>query len=137
MVQTHLNVDGRVSVFIVVVTGAFANSSGYPHHDGVRRNVFNYDSVCTNLRVVAHGYWAQNPGSGAQHHSVADCGVAFAARHAAPTERYPVVKQHIIAHFGGLPDHDAHTVIDEDSLPQLGGGGNFDCRTGAVGMSKR
>ena len=58
---------------------------------------------------------------GADHHLVADRRVALAAREAGAAERDALVHRHVVADLGGLPDHDAGAVVDEQPAADAGG----------------
>ena len=59
--------------------------------------------------------------AGADHHLVADRRVALAAREARAAERDALVHRHVVADLGGLADHDAGAVVDEEAAPDLRG----------------
>jgi hypothetical protein len=48
--------------------------------------------------------------------------VALAACEAGPAERHALVHRHVVSHLGGLADHDAGAVVDEEAASDPGGG---------------
>ena len=57
----------------------------------------------------------------ADHHLVADGRVALAAGEARAAQRHALVHRHVVAHLGGLADHDSRAVVDEQAAPDVGG----------------
>ena len=47
-------------------------------------------------------------------------GMALAGREAGAAERHALVHRHVLADLGGLADHDAHAVVDEQPVADLG-----------------
>ena len=48
--------------------------------------------------------------------------VALAGGEAGAAEGHALVHRHVLAHLGGLADHDAHPVVDEQRLADLAAG---------------
>ena len=57
---------------------------------------------------------------------IADGGMALALLAARAAQRDALVQQHVVADFGGLADHHAHAVIDEEAAADGGAGVDFD-----------
>src|SRR5699024_3237457 len=57
-----------------------------------------------------------------------DRGMTLGALHGAPPEGDAVVEHDVIADLGGLADHYAHPVVDEEAPPDGGAGMDLDPR---------
>ena len=76
--------------------------------------------------MIADSNAAQDLGAGSDHDVIAEGGMALPSLLPGSTERHALKQRHVIADLGGFPDHDAHTMVDEKPLPDLGGGMNLD-----------
>ena len=54
---------------------------------------------------------------GRQQHIVPDRGMAFAGIFPGAAQRHAMVNHDIITDFGGLPDNDPHTMVNEQTMP--------------------
>ena len=79
----------------------------------------------------------QQLGAGAHHDVVADGRVALAALEAGPTQRDALVERHVVADLGGLADHHAGAVVDEQRLADLGRRMDLHTRDHAAGVGQR
>ena len=70
-------------------------------------------------------------GAGADRHVVLDRRMALAALKAGAAERDPLVDGHARADLGGLADHDAGAVVDEEVVADPGGRVDLDPGDGA------
>ncbi len=84
-----------------------------------------------DLGMIADADVAEHLRAGADHHSVADGGVALAGILARAAERHALVKQHVVANLGGLPDYYTGAVIDEEAPSDAGSWVNLDSGEGA------
>src|SRR5579862_339955 len=87
-----------------------------------------------NFDVVADADVAEYLGSGADHHAVAESGVALAFFAAGAAERDSLVEQDIISDLGGLADYDSGAVIDEEASADGGAGMDLDSGEEAAGL---
>lgn len=97
------------------VRRAGAHRGRDPHRGGPGRDVLDHHGVGTDLGVLAEHHRAEHPGTGTDRDPVLDRGVALDALHRPPAEGDPVVQHHVIPDLGGLPDHHAHAVVDEEA----------------------
>ena len=74
---------------------------------------------------------SQNLGARADHHVVADGGMAFASFLAGSTQRHALIQQYVVADFGGFANHHAHSMVDETAPADLSAGMDFDSCSGA------
>src|SRR5580700_2363620 len=78
-----------------------------------------------DFHIVANLDTAEYFRTGSDYDVVADRGMALAVFIACASERHALVKQDIVADFGGLTDDHTHTVIDEKPAADLRAGMNF------------
>jgi hypothetical protein len=90
--------------------------AGVPDDRRVRRDVVDDDGVRPDLRPVADRDRAEELGAGPDRHVVLDRRMALAGREARAPQRDALVERHVVADLGGLPDHDAGAVVDEERL---------------------
>ena len=64
--------------------------------------------------------------SAANEHVVSDGGVALALVLASTAQGDSMVEKHIVSHFGGLADDDAHAVVNDEPAADLGPGVDLD-----------
>ena len=96
--------------------------AGVADHGRVRRHVVDDDRVGADLRAVADPDRPEQLGAGADRHVVLDRRVALAGREAGAAERHALVDRHVLADLGRLADHDAHPVVDEQPVADVGAG---------------
>jgi hypothetical protein len=56
--------------------------------------------------------------------------MALARGESGATERHALVQGDVAADLGGLSEHDAHTVVDEEAVADLRRGVDLDARRG-------
>ena len=71
------------------------------------------------------------------HDVVLDRRVALAAREAGPAERHALVERHVVADLGGLADHDAGAVVDEERVADPRGRVDLDAGQDAARVGDR
>ena len=87
-------------------------------------------AACADAGVISDKHRAQHLGACADKHVVAQGGVAFAGILAGTAQRYSVVDGAVIPNLAGLTEHDAHAVVDKQTLAD--GGTRVDLNAGAV-----
>ncbi len=92
------------------------------HDDGIGRNITNYHGIGAYPRVVSYLHRAQDLRPGAHHDVVADGRMPLPFLPGGSPKGDAVIHGHVVAHLAGLTDHDAHAVVDEKSLADLGPG---------------
>ena len=65
-------------------------------------------------------------GPGADHHAVAQRRMALALVPGGAAERHAVIQGDVVADLGGLADHDAGAVVDEEAPADARAGMNVD-----------
>ena len=80
----------------------------------------NYDSVCTDLRSRANRNRAEQLCPRPNGYTVSKRWVPFPSREARSTERHSLVEGHVVADLCRLTDNDAHSMINEQPLSNLG-----------------
>ena len=88
--------------------------AGVADHGRARRHVLDDDRVGADLGAVADRDRAEQLGAGADGDVVAEGRVALAALEAGAAQRHPLVEGHPLADLGGLADHHAGAVVDEE-----------------------
>ena len=74
----------------------------------------DHDGVGADAAVVADRDRPEDLRAGADRHAVADRRVALAALEAGAAERHALVDRDVGADLGGLADHHAGRVVDEE-----------------------
>jgi hypothetical protein len=77
------------------------------------------DRVGADLHPIAHLDRAQQLGAGTDHDVAADRRVALAAEETRTPERDALVERDLIAELGGLADHHAGAMVDEERAADL------------------
>lgn len=103
---------------------------GYAHGGAVGGQVAQHHAACADAGVISDEHRARHLGAGADEHVVAQGGVALAGILAGTAQRYPVVDGAVVSDLAGLAEHDAHAVVDEQTLAD--GGTRVDLNAGAV-----
>lgn len=98
------------------------DAAGNADHSGFGRNILGDHRVGTNAGVMADGDGTENLGAGADQHAISKSRMALAGIPGDPAEGHTVIKGHIVADLGGLADHHATAMIDEEA-PANGGAG--------------
>ena len=93
-----------------------------PRGNRHRRHILGDHGIGTHRDAMAKGHIAQHLGAGADRDAVAQRGMAFDPVQGTTTEGGPVIHHHVITHLSGLADDDAHAVVDEEALADLGSG---------------
>ena len=96
--------------------------AGVADHGRGRRHVLDHHRVGAHLGAVAHRDRAEQLGAGADRDVVAQGRVSLAALKAGAAQRDPLVERHPPADFGGLADHHAGAVVDEELRPIFAAG---------------
>ncbi len=78
------------------------------------------------LAFAPHRHRPQQLGAGADRDVVLEGRVALAAGEAGAAEGHPLVERHPVADLGGLADHHARAVVDEEVRADPGGGMDLD-----------
>jgi hypothetical protein len=91
----------------------------YAHDSGVVRHVTQYDGAGANAAIFPHSNVAQDLRSTADDHAIVEGGVTLSVFLAGTAESYSLIQSHVVTDRGGLADHDSHTVINEQSPPDL------------------
>ena len=95
-------------------------------HGAVGRHGTQNHGVCRDFGVVAHGEGAQDLCARADHHVVADGGVALALADAGAAQGGALVDQAVVSDLHGLADDDAAAVVDDKPAADLGAGVDLD-----------
>ncbi len=93
--------------------------AGIADHGRAGRHVLDDDRVGADLGAVGDGDRAEQLGPGADGDVVAQGRVALAGLEAGAAQRHPLVEGHATADLGGLADHHARAVVDEELRPDL------------------
>ena len=110
---------------------------GLPTTVRVRRDVGDHDRVRADLGAVADPDRAEQLGARADRHVVFDRRVALPALEAGAAQRDPLVDGHAGADLGGLADHHARAVVDEELLADPRRRVDLDPRDGARRVGER
>ena len=94
----------------------------------------NHHRTGPDFHVVADPYVAEHLGARADHHVVAQRGVALALLLAGAAQRHALVEQHVVADLGGLADDHAHAVVDEEAPADGGARVDLDARQAAADL---
>jgi len=79
------------------------------------RHLAQYYSVCRNAGVVANAERAKHLCAGADHDVVAERRMALADILARAAERYALIEQAVVPDLGGFADHDAGSVVNDQT----------------------
>src|SRR5262249_8079790 len=82
----------------------------------------SHDAAGSDLDVVSDANISQDLRARSHHHAVAQRGVALTSILARTTQSYALIQQHVITDFRGLTNHDAHSVIDEETASDASSG---------------
>jgi hypothetical protein len=104
----------------------FDDFAGNADDGSAGRHGMNDDGTGANFDIIAEFNVAENGSAGADDNAVANGGVTFAAYVASAAEGHALVKQNIVADFGGFADDDAEPMIDEKALADFGARVDFD-----------
>ena len=96
------------------------------HGGGVLRHVLDHHRAGGDAGVVVDGDGPQDLGPGADHHVVADGGVALAQLLAGAPQGHPLVEQHVVPDLRGLADDKAVAVVDHQAAADGGAGVDLD-----------
>ena len=105
---------------------------GDADHGRVVWHRVNHHRAGADLHVVADADVSQNLGARADDHVVAEGGVPLALLLAGAAQGHALVEQNVVADFGGLADHHAHAVVDEEPAADRRAGMDLDARQGAA-----
>ncbi len=81
---------------------------------GLRRHIGDHHRVGAHLRPVAHRDRAEQLRPRADRDVVLERRMALSAGESGAAQRHPLVERHAVADLGGLADHDAGAVVDEE-----------------------
>src|SRR5204862_1735755 len=96
--------------------GILDDAAGHADDGRPRRHFLNDDGVGADACALADDEAAQDLGAGAYHHTGAERRMTFrAAIERRAAERHALVDSAAVADLGGLADHHAHAVVDEDA----------------------
>lgn len=119
-----------------VCTGA--DDFSWDANDGaVFRNGVDDDRAGADAGVVADFDIAEHFGAAADNDVVAEGGMALAGFLAGAAESDTLVDEHVVTHFSGFSDDDAHAVIDEKASADGGSGVNLDASKPAGGLRNK
>ena len=97
-----------------------------PHHPGrdadhgdFGRRAVDHDRVCADPRASSDGDGPKNFRAGADDDAIFQRRMALARRPGRAAQRHAVIQRDIVADLGGLADHDAGAMIDEEALADL------------------
>src|ERR1700742_4071713 len=113
--QAHADQVGHHRVVPGPRMGAADDLTGNPDHHSAGGHFLDHDGVGADPAVVANLDRAENLGSGADDHPVADRRMPFAGIPAAAAERDAVIDHYVFAHFRRFPDHYAGRVVNEQA----------------------
>ena len=102
------------------------DAAGDADHRRVVRDMVDHHRSGADLDVIADADVAEHLGAGADHHAVAEGGMALAALAAGAAQRHALVEQHVVADLGGFADHHAGAVVDEEAAADGGAGVDLD-----------
>src|SRR5688572_3480028 len=98
-----------------------------PHHPGrntdhgdVWRRALDHNRIGPDPRSPSYGDRSKNLCTGADHHAIFQAGMALARRPRGAAECDAVIERDVIADLGGLANHDAGTMIDEEPVTDFG-----------------
>ncbi len=105
----------QIDLLFQVLAGALHDLAGHTDHHRIRRDGLDHHRVRADPAARTDLDCAQDLCPGADHHVVAQSGVAFTLFEADTAQGDLVIKGDIIADLGSLADHDAHAVVDEET----------------------
>src|SRR2546426_6857473 len=85
------------------------------HHNGVRRHFANDHGPGADAAAVADPERADDLGAGTDDDVVAEGRVALLTLETCPAQCHALEQRDVRAHLSGLPDHDAHAVVNEET----------------------
>lgn len=118
-------VKGRTVVIL-----AADDTSGVADNGAVFGNTFQNNGTCADLDVFTKGDGTQDLGACADHDTVLERRVTFAVIFARTAEGNTLINGDIVADFGGLANHNAGAVVDEE--PSADGSTGMDLNAGAA-----
>src|SRR5271157_860300 len=125
--QLDDHVRQRIANFFRVADNhAFAvtqhDVTGDADDGGVCRYAPEYDRASPDSAVVTYSDVPEDFCSGANRHTVADCGMSLSFLFARPAQSDALVESYIITNDGRFTNYDRHPVIDEQTPSNLGPG---------------
>ena len=103
-----------------------AGRAGIPTMVAPGGTSFRTTALAPMPRVAAHRDRTEHLGTGADHHAVLDGRMALAGRPGHAAQRHAVIERHVVADDGGLSDHHAHAVVDEEPAADADSGMDLD-----------
>src|SRR4029079_13225987 len=91
-------------------------------------DVFHHDRVGSDFRAIADHDRAEDFRARPDHDTVTERRMPLAGVPGSAAVRNSMIERAIVADFSGLPDHDAHAVIDEEAPSDTRAGMDFDPR---------
>ena len=117
-------------IHLIHIPGGLARNAddlrGNAHRSGVFRHFGEYHRVGGDAGVVAHGEGTQHLGSAADEHVVANGRVALALVLTGTAQRNAVENQTVVTDLRSLANHDAHTVVNDQTAADGGTGVDLD-----------
>ena len=93
---------------------------------GIGRQIFEHHTARADTDIIPDIHRAKHLGTGTDQHVIAQCGVALAGILAGAAQGNAVVDGAVITDFCRFAEHDAHTVVNEQPVADLGTGVNLD-----------
>ena len=100
--------------------GALDDLAGNADDGGTGRHFTRDHGIGADLGAGTDGERAENLGAGTDDDTIAEGRVALAGVPGGAAEGDAVIEGHVIADQGGLADHDAHAVVDEEAATDGG-----------------
>lgn len=118
-------VKGRTVVIL-----AADDTAGVADNGAVFGNTFQNNGTCADLDVFTKGDGTQDLGTCSDHDTVLERRVTLAVIFAGTAEGNTLINGDIVADFGGLANHNAGAVVDEE--PSADGSTGMDLNAGAA-----
>ena len=93
---------------------------------GIGRQIFEHHTARADTDIIPDIHRAKHLGTGTDQHVIAQCGVALAGILASAAQGNAVVDGAVITDFCRFAEHDAHTVVNEQPVADLGTGVDLD-----------
>ena len=93
---------------------------------GIGRQIFEHHTARADTDIIPDIHRAKHLGTGTDQHVIAQCGVALAGILAGAAQGNAVVDGAVITDFCRFAEHDAHTVVNEQPVADLGTGVDLD-----------
>ena len=119
------DVEVRVDELGALLPGARAHLRRNADGDAVGGDVLGHHRIGTDGGALTDGDRPEHLRPSPDNNAVLQGGVALRLCQHLPTQGHPVIEHAVIADFGGLPDDDAHAVVDEEPSPDGGPGVDF------------